>query len=200
MNKHQIPADNPSSYINRELSWIRFNRHVLDEARDNSHPLLERVKFLAIFANNLDEFFMIRVSGLQRQVLKGVLKLPPDGMTPSQQLDTVRQMLLPELDAQSDTWCNEILPQLDAAGIHVHLYSGLTDEQKKCMHTFFVNEVFPVLTPLAFDSAHPFPFISNLSLNLAIIVRDAAKKEYFARVKVPDKPVQPPRPCSRPIR
>ncbi|HZK30602.1 MAG TPA: polyphosphate kinase 1 [Methanoregula sp.] len=185
MNTQQIPVDNPAFYINRELSWIRFNRHVLDEARDKSHPLLERVKFLAIFANNLDEFFMIRVSGLQRQVLKGVLKLPADGMTPSQQLDTVRQMLLPELEAQSDTWCDEILPQLDAAGIHIHLYSDLTDEQKKCMHTFFVNEVFPVLTPLAFDSAHPFPFISNLSLNLAIIVRDAAKKEYFARVKVP---------------
>jgi polyphosphate kinase len=185
MNKNQTPVDNPALYINRELSWIRFNRHVLDEARDNSHPLLEKVKFLAIFANNLDEFFMIRVSGLQRQVLKGVLKLPPDGMTPSQQLDTVRQMLLPELGTQSDTWCNEILPQLDAAGIHIHIYSDLTDDQKKCMHKFFVNEVFPVLTPLAFDSAHPFPFISNLSLNLAIIVRDAAKKEYFARVKVP---------------
>jgi polyphosphate kinase len=185
MTTQQVSVDNPALYINRELSWIRFNRHVLDEARDTSHPLLERVKFLAIFANNLDEFFMIRVSGLQRQVLKGVLKLPPDGMTPSQQLDTVRQMLLPELEAQSDTWCDEILPQLDAAGIHIHLYAELTDEQKKCMHTFFVNEVFPVLTPLAFDSAHPFPFISNLSLNLAIIVRDAAKKEYFARVKVP---------------
>ena len=185
MNTQQVSVDNPALYINRELSWIRFNRHVLDEARDESHPLLERVKFLAIFANNLDEFFMIRVSGLQRQVLKGVLKLPPDGMTPSQQLDTVRQMLLPELEDQSDTWCDEILPQLDAAGIHIHLYSDLTDEQKKGMHIFFVNEVFPVLTPLAFDSAHPFPFISNLSLNLAIIVRDAAKKEYFARVKVP---------------
>ena len=82
-------------------------------------------------------------------------------------------------------WNNELLPQLDAAGIHIHLYSDLTDEQKKVMHTFFVNEVFPALTPLAFDSAHPFPFISNLSLNLAIIIRDPAKKEYFARVKVP---------------
>ena len=95
-------ADNPSLYINRELSWIRFNRHVLDEARDTSHPLLERVKFLAIFANNLDEFFMIRVSGLQRQLAKGVLKSPPDGMTPAQQLDAIRQMLIPELDAQYD--------------------------------------------------------------------------------------------------
>ena len=147
--------------------------------------LLERVKFLAIFANNLDEYFMIRVSGLQRQLAKGVLKSPPDGMTPSQQLDAIRQMLIPELEAQYTTWHQEILPKLDAAGIHIHMYADLSDAQKTAMHAFFVNEVFPVLTPLAFDSSHPFPFISNLSLNLAIIIRDPAKKEYFARVKVP---------------
>jgi polyphosphate kinase len=185
MNTPQPFADNPSLYINRELSWIRFNRHVLDEARDESHPLLERVKFLAIFANNLDEYFMIRVSGLQRQLAKGVMKSPPDGMTPSQQLDAIRQMLIPELEAQYDTWHKEILPKLNAAGIHIHMYADLSDAQKAAMHTFFVNEVFPVLTPLAFDSSHPFPFISNLSLNLAIVIRDPLKKEYFARVKVP---------------
>jgi polyphosphate kinase len=185
MTDTQLLAENPSLYINRELSWIRFNRHVLDEARDESHPLLERVKFLAIFANNLDEYFMIRVSGLQRQLAKGVLKSPPDGMTPTQQLDAIRQMLVPELEAQYDTWHREILPKLDAAGIHIHMYADLTEAQRAAMHTFFVNEVFPVLTPLAFDSSHPFPFISNLSLNLAIIIRDPSKKEYFARVKVP---------------
>ena len=179
------PDDKPSLYINRELSWIRFNRHVLDEANDESHPLLERVKFLAIFANNLDEFFMIRVSGLQRQLAKGVLKSPPDGMTPTQQLDAIRQMLIPELGAQYATWHDEILPKLDAAGIHIHMYAHLSEQQKTAMHMFFVNEVFPVLTPLAFDSSHPFPFISNLSLNLAIIIRDPDNKEYFARVKVP---------------
>jgi polyphosphate kinase len=181
----QPTADASSLYINRELSWIRFNRHVLDEARDETHPLLERVKFLAIFANNLDEFFMIRVSGLQRQLAKGVLKSPPDGMTPSRQLDAIRTMLIPELEAQNTTWHDEILPRLDAAGIHIHMHKNLTDFQKEAMHDFFVHEVFPVLTPLAFDSSHPFPFISNLSLNLAIVVRDTAKKEYFARVKVP---------------
>jgi polyphosphate kinase len=185
MNTLRPIPDNPNLFINREVSWIRFNRHVLDEAYDTSHPLLEQVKFLAIFANNLDEYFMIRVSGLQRQVTKGVLKSPPDGMTPTQQLDAIRQMLIPELEAQSNLWNNELLPQLDAAGIHIHHYADLSDEQKKVMHTFFVNEVFPALTPLAFDSAHPFPFISNLSLNLAIIIRDPTKKEYFARVKVP---------------
>jgi len=185
MDTSPFSPDNPSLFINRELSWIRFNRHVLDEARDETHPLLERVKFLAIFANNLDEFFMVRVSGLQRQLSKGVLKSPPDGMTPGQQLEAVRKMLIPELEAQYYTWHEEILPRLHAAGIHIHMYAGLSDEQKKAMHAFFVNEIFPVLTPLAFDSFHPFPFISNLSLNLAIIIRDQAKKEYFARVKVP---------------
>ena len=178
-------TDKASLYINRELSWIRFNRHVLDEAMDTSHPLLERVKFLAIFANNLDEFFMIRVSGLQQQLEKGVLKSPPDGMTPAQQLYSLRQMLIPELKTHYDTWHDEILPNLDSAGIHIHMYASLTESQKQSMRTFFLNEVFPVLTPLAFDSSHPFPFISNLSLNLAIIVRDPAKKDFFARVKVP---------------
>jgi polyphosphate kinase len=185
MNTLRPIPENPNLFINREVSWIRFNRHVLDEAYDTSHPLLEQVKFLAIFANNLDEYFMIRVSGLQRQVTKGALKSPPDGMTPPQQLDAIRQMLIPELEAQSDLWNNELIPQLDKAGIHIHHYADLSDEQKNVMHTFFVNEVFPTLTPLAFDSAHPFPFISNLSLNLAIIIRDPSKKEYFARVKVP---------------
>jgi polyphosphate kinase len=185
MNTTQLLAENPSLYINRELSWIRFNRHVLDEALDTTHPLLERVKFLAIFANNLDEFFMIRVSGLQRQLEKGVLKAPPDGMTPTQQIDAIHQMLLPDLATQNDYWHKDLLPNLAAAGIHIHTYTGLTEPQKTAMHEFFVNEVFPALTPLAFDSSHPFPFISNLSLNLAIIVRDQNRKEFFARVKVP---------------
>ncbi|MDD1695731.1 MAG: polyphosphate kinase 1 [Methanoregula sp.] len=185
MDNIQPLPDISQLYINRELSWIRFNRHVLDEAMDNRHPILERVKFLSIFANNLDEFFMIRVSALQRQLAKGVLKSPPDGMTPAQQLDAIRQALLPELMAQSDCWHNELLPELAKSGIIIHTYASLSEEQKKAVHTFFVDEVFPVLTPLAFDSSHPFPFISNLSLNLAIIVRDQNKKEFFARVKVP---------------
>ncbi len=105
MTDTQPFADNPLLYINRELSWIRFNRHVLDEARDESHPLLERVKFLAIFANNLDEYFMIRVSGLQRQLAKGVLKSPPDGMTATQQLDAIRQMLIGSTVPVSTSTC-----------------------------------------------------------------------------------------------
>jgi polyphosphate kinase len=178
------PSGSPSLYINRELSWIRFNHHVLEEAQDKRHPLLERVKFLSIFANNLDEFFMIRVSGLQRQASQGVLKAPPDGMTASEQLVAIEKTLLPELALQYDCW-QEILPQLSGAGIFIHPYADLDAEQKKALRTFFVEEVFPVLTPLAFDSAHPFPFISNLSLNLAITIRDPAGKELFARIKVP---------------
>jgi len=177
--------NDPALYINRELAWIRFNRHVLDEALDPAHPLLERVKFLSIFANNLDEFFMVRVSGLQRQFAKGVRKFPADGMTPAQQLDGIQAALLPELLIQYNCWHDDILPKLAQNGIHIHNYRDLDERQKAVMHRFFVDEVYPVLTPLAFDSSHPFPFISNLSLNLAIIVRDANKKEFFARVKVP---------------
>ena len=177
--------DTPAPYINRELSWIRFNHHVLEEAKDARHPLLERVKFLSIFANNLDEFFMIRVSGLQRQAAQGVLKAPPDGMTASEQLVAIEKALLPELDQQYECWDSEILPGLAATGIFIHEYDELTAEQKKALRKFFVEEVFPVLTPLAFDSAHPFPFISNLSLNLAVTIRDQNGKELFARIKVP---------------
>ncbi|MFA6225713.1 MAG: polyphosphate kinase 1 [Methanoregula sp.] len=180
-----ISLDNPSLFINRELAWIRFNRHVLDEALDPSHPLLERVKFLAIFSNNLDEFFMVRVSGLQRQSAQGVRKFPADGMTPAQQLDAIQEALLPDLALECDCWHDDILPKLANKGIHIHTYRDLGDGQKALMHRFFVDEIFPVLTPLAFDSSHPFPFISNLSLNLAIIIRDPNKKEFFARVKVP---------------
>ena len=178
------PSGSPSLYINRELSWIRFNHHVLEEAQDERHPLLERVKFLSIFANNLDEFFMIRVSGLQRQASQGVLRAPPDGMTASEQLVAIEKALLPELSLQYDCW-QDVLALLSGAGIFIHSYQDLDAAQKKALRTFFVEEVFPVLTPLAFDSAHPFPFISNLSLNLAITIRDPMGKELFARIKVP---------------
>ncbi|MEI8330321.1 MAG: polyphosphate kinase 1 [Methanomicrobiales archaeon] len=180
-----LSLDDPSLYINRELAWIRFNRLVLDEALDHTHPLLERVKFLAIYSNNLDEFFMVRVSGLQRQYTKGVRRFPADGMTPAQQLDGIQSALIPDLATEYDCWHNDILPKLADAGINIHTYNDLDKDQKAAMHRFFVDEVYPVLTPLAFDSTHPFPFISNLSLNLAIIIRDQNKKEFFARVKVP---------------
>ena len=128
---------------------------------------------------------MVRVSGLQRQLEKGVLKSPPDGMTPQQQLEAIRQMLLPDLSMLYDTWHKDILPKLATAGIYIHLYTDLPDQQKEQMRKYFIDEIFPVLTPLVFDSAHPFPFISNRSLNLAIVVRNQNNKDFFARVKVP---------------
>jgi polyphosphate kinase len=173
-------------YINREIGWIWFNRHVLDEASDKRHPLLERVKFLSIFANNLDEFFMIRVSGLQRQVESGVLEAPPDGMSPMEQLSAIHDLLATLLAEQSRCWECDLVPAMKGEGIEIIPVSALSDEERSIMLEYFDHEIFPVLTPLAFDKSHPFPFISNLSLNLAIVVRDPSKKDdLFARIKVP---------------
>ena len=180
-----VDTADPSLFINRELSWLAFNRHVLEEAMDDRHPLLERVKFHAIFSSNLDEFFMIRVSGLLRQLANGVLEAPPDGLSPGRQLEAIRSALIPSLEQQAFSWKENLVPQLAAAGIHIHTHDTLTSEQKAAIRHLFIDEIFPILTPLAFDSSHPFPFISNLSLNLAIIIRDKHGKEYFARVKVP---------------
>jgi len=175
-----------SRYINREIGWIWFNRHVLDEASDKRHPLLERVKFLSIFANNLDEFFMIRVSGLQRQVESGVLEAPPDGMSPMEQLSAIHDLLASLLAEQSRCWECDLVPAMKEEGIEIVPVSALSDEERSIMLEYFDHEIFPVLTPLAFDKSHPFPFISNLALNLAIVVRDPARKEdLFARIKVP---------------
>jgi polyphosphate kinase len=177
----------PSCYINRELSWLQFNRHVLNEAKDTSHPLLERVKFLAIFSNNLDEFFMIRVSGLHRQLDEGVLKSPPDGYTPARLLDKIYEDLFPLLEEQVTIWHDDIIPALRERGIIIHTYDTLDERQKRNLRQYFIKEIFPVLTPLAFDKSHPFPFISNLALNLAIIVRERGREEdLFARIKIPN--------------
>ncbi len=180
-----IDLGDPKLYINRELSWLRFNARVLEEACDKRHPLLERVKFLSIFANNLDEFFMVRVAVLRRQLGRSAVEAPPDGMTPAEQLAAIRQMLLPQLARQSIIWHNDLLPNLNKAGIRVLDYDGLKGKQRKLLREYFRREIFPVLTPLAFDPAHPFPHISNLSINLAVTVRDPVHGERFARVKVP---------------
>ena len=178
--------EDPSLFINRELSWIEFNRHVLEEAKDKKHPLLERVKFLAIFSNNLDEFFMIRVSGLHRQIGEGVMNVPADGLSPSQQLDIIYDRLIPLIEEMARTWYEDLLPDLEAAGIFVHTYDTFSVDVQKNLRDFFKREIFPVLTPLVFDKSHPFPFISNLSLNLAIIVKKRGDtEEFFSRVKVP---------------
>jgi len=182
---HTVDLDSPSFYINRELSWLEFNRRVMEEALDERHPLLERVKFLAIFANNLDEFFMIRVSGLRRQLAVGALEPPPDGMTPAEQLTAVRRQLLPELARQYDCWQFDLRPKLREAGIKVLDFDDLRPKQRKLLRRYFGQEIFPALTPLAFDPGHPFPHISNLSINLAVVLDDPVHGQRFARVKVP---------------
>jgi len=177
--------NDPKLFINRELSQLRFNERVLEEALDKRRPLLERVKFLSILGSNTDEFFMIRVSGLRRQLVAGVVETPPDGMTPAEQLMAIRRELMPLLSRHEECWCNDMLPKLRAAGIEVLYYDDLKRKQRKLMRRHFEREIFPALTPLAFDPGHPFPHISNLSLNLAVVIRDPDFGERFARVKVP---------------
>ena len=177
--------DDPRYFFNRELSWLEFNSEVLEEALDQGKPLLERVNFLSIFFSNLDEFFMIRVSGLRRQLKAGVFRTPPDGMTPAEQLKAIRERLLPVLEESQACWHKDISKRLRQAGVQLLNYKELKSRQKKLLRRRFEKEVFPVLTPLAFDPSHPFPHISNLSVNLAVVVRDPRHGKRFARLKVP---------------
>jgi polyphosphate kinase len=172
-------------YFNRELSWLEFNRRVLEEALDESVPLLERVKFLSIFSTNMDEFFMIRVAGIKQQVAAGVVGRSPDGMTPAEQLIAIRRVVGTMVDQHRRCWLQSVQPQLRAQGIAVLDYVELNERQRAFCKEYFEREVFPVLTPLAFDPSHPFPQISNLSLNLAVVINDPEEGELFARVKVP---------------
>ena len=175
-----------SLYINRELSWVDFNARVLEEAKDQRNPLLERVKFLAIFSNNFDEFFMIRVAGLRQQVQARVTKTPADGMTPLEQLDALREKIIPLQEEKRRCWQDEIKPELAKHGIHViRHYDELLPEEQAAMRQHFLEEVFPILTPLAVDPGRPFPHISNLSLNLAITLVTEKEETRFARLKIP---------------
>jgi len=180
-----IPHVAPT-YLNRELSWIEFNRRVFGEALDQNNPLLERIKFLAIFASNFDEFFMIRVSGIMQQISAGVQKQSPDGLTPTEQLKAVRKTLLPLIEQERELLFSDLLPGLAEQGIHLLNMGDLSPRQRAWVGDYFHKQIFPVLTPLAFDSSRPFPFISNLSLNLAVMIQDPQKGELFARVKVPE--------------
>ncbi len=177
--------DDPKLYINRELSWLEFNRKVLEEALDPSSPLLERVKFLSIFSSNLDEFFMIRVAGLRRQLAAGVLTAPPDGMTPAEQLTVLHKRLAPMLKAAAGSWTEDLKPKLGDASIKILAYKDLKNKQRKLLRRHFKSEIFPALTPLAFDPGHPFPHISNLSINLAVVINHPGGEERLARLKVP---------------
>jgi polyphosphate kinase len=181
------PVDlrHPSLYLNRELSWLEFNRRVLWEGRDPRNPLLERLKFLAIFSSNLDEFFQVRVAGLKQQLAAGYHERTADGMTPEDQLDAISALVRGMQRQHSECLLQEVLPGLAAAGIQVLDMADTSDEDRSYLDQYFHTHVFPVLTPLAVDPAHPFPYISNLSVSLAVVLRDAEGDERFARVKVP---------------
>lgn len=174
-------------YFNRELSWLEFNYRVLNEAFDPRTPLLERLKFMAIFSSNLDEFFMVRIAGLKQQALAGVSKLTADGRTPNEQLEAIRERLYPLIKEQVKHFEENLRPQLIENRIYLLDYVDINQEQRAYLHQFFEENIFPVLTPLAIDPSHPFPYISNLSMNLAVIIQNPdTEEELFARIKVPD--------------
>jgi polyphosphate kinase len=178
--------EDESLYFNREISWLAFNRRVLEEALDPSWPLFERVKFLSIFHSNLDEFFMIRVSGLHEQLEASVAERSADGLSAQEQLRLVREIVEHDAAAAMTLLRNDLQPKLAEAGVRILQWDEVDAERKKELCAYFENVVFPVLTPLAFDPAHPFPFVSNLSLSLAVELADKKeKKPAFARVKVP---------------
>ena len=192
----EIDLDAPSMYLNRELSLLSFQGRVLEEAEDPTNPLLERVKFLAIFSSNMAEFYMVRVAGLKQQVAAGVREVSTDGLTPAEQLKLVRAEALRLLERARILY-RALRDELHGAGVHILDYSELDDAQRSAADTYFTTNVFPVLTPLAFDPARPFPHISNLSLNLAVLVRTHDGEDRFARVKIPKTlprlvPVCPP--------
>jgi polyphosphate kinase len=174
----------PSLYVNRELSLLDFFERVVDEARDSNNPLLERLKFVGILGSILGEFFMVRVAGLRQQVDAGVVEVSADGYTPQKLLPLVQKRAW-DLMKEARACFSELRPELDAAGIHMVDYAALDASQKAALDAYFANQVFPVLTPLAFDPGRPFPHISNMSHNLAVLIRDQSGEERFARVKVP---------------
>ncbi len=174
----------PSLYLNRELSWLEFNRRVLQEALDERTPLLERVKFFGIFSSNLDEFFQIRVSGLKEQVAAGYAERGNDGMTPEAQLRTIRSVVREQLRLHA-SGLRAIRPELIRHGIHLLDLNEVSAEDRAYLDRYFQENVFPVLTPLAVDPVHPFPYISNLSLSLAVVLSGPDGEERLARVKVP---------------
>ncbi len=178
----------PALYISRETSWLEFNDRVLEEALDHGNPLLERLKFIAIYGTNLDEFFMIRVAGLKQQIEAEVHKRSDDGLLPGEQLAAVSARLQPSLDRMTHCLENDLFPSLERHGIRIVRYRDLDEPTQHAMKTYFRERVFPVLTPLAIDSGHPFPYISNLSLSLAVELEESTGDgplHYVARVKIP---------------
>lgn len=183
-----ITSASPGEFVNRELSWIEFNRRVLQEAVDERNPLLERIRFLSIFSSNLDEFFMKRVGGLKQQIAAGIVHQTPDGMTPAQELGAIREKLLPLTKQQSDLYENVLRPELRRNSIFLLHWDELSAPEKEFAKNVFRTQVFPILTPLSVDPGHPFPYLSNLSTSLGITLRhpEQPDEKLFARVKVPE--------------
>ena len=176
----------PERFLNREVSWLDFNGRVLALGEDPSMPLLERAKFLAIFATNLDEFYQVRVAGLKRQLEAGVATRSPDGLGPREQLGLIAEKVRNLSARHARAFLDDVMPALTKEGVEILRWKDLDDDQRRELARLFASTIFPVVTPLAVDPAHPFPYISNLSLSLAVLVRDpSTQKTLFARVKVP---------------
>ena len=175
-------------FINRELSWIEFNKRVLLTGMEKEYKILDKVKFFSIFSNNLDEFFMVRVASLKAQVEAGITKKSIDGLTPKEQLTKINKEVKFLTALQAKYVNNEIINQLNKQGIFLKKYNDLSENQRNWCNNFFTSSIFPLLTPLVVDPAHPFPFISNLSLNLAALIKDGEdSKHQFVRIKIPTK-------------
>ena len=182
--------------FNRELSWLEFNRRVLEEAQDENQPLLESLKFLSIFSTNLDEFFMIRVSGLKEQIEEGISEPSPDGLSAPEQLREIGKRLRPMLKKQAGYLKQTVFPELAKAGVTIEPYKSLNAKERKKLDKYFRDNLFPILTPQSVDSSHPFPYISNLSLNLGLFIepnrqatqpnlRHLFRQKRFTRIKLP---------------
>jgi len=181
-----IGLDSPARFLNRELSWLDFAERLIDLSEDEDQPLLERAKFIAIWSGGLDEFFQVRVAGLKDQIAAAVTKRSPDGMTGTEQLTAIGAHCRAQLARLDAIYNEQILPALAAAGVEICSWEDLDDSERAELLKAFERDIFPVLTPLAVDPGHPFPYISNLSLNLGVIVADERDgEERFARVKVP---------------
>src|SRR5690606_5196923 len=188
-NPNALPELTPATYISRELSWLEFNRRVLTLAQDKKVPLLERIRFLAIFSTNLDEFYMVRVASWHNKMRLGLTTSRPDGYQPRQLLLEIRHRVLEMIEQQREA-LREVLDALCQNDVCLLNIADLNEEEHAAVTAFFQEEVFPVLTPLAVDHARPFPFISNLSLNFAIWLRRAngssSSAQEFVRLKIPD--------------
>jgi polyphosphate kinase len=182
-SEHELPADR---FLERELSWLDFNQRVLELAEDENIPLLERVNYLSIFASNLDEFFMVRVASLKRRIATGIAVPSPSGLSPQEVLQQIADRTRELQTRHAELFASRISKELAEHDIQVVHWSTLTDEEQQELHSYFSSQVFPVLTPLAVDPAHPFPYISGLSLNLAVVLKNPkTQAQHFARVKVP---------------